>query len=171
MLKKLLTVILSLMFITSMLALPVNANASVSINASSVTICINQSIKVTTKKKNPKWSSSNKKVATVSSKGLVNGKKVGKAVITCEANRAKYKITVYVKNHSLKLDKKNNCKKCAHCKKVFPVAGTYAGIKIKNANDVVNLYNKAYNKTKIQTKSIPVTVKPLHTIKCLVKNL
>lgn len=47
-----------------------------------------------------KWSSSNKKVATVNSKGVVTGKKAGKATITCKLpNGTKYKCTVTVKKN------------------------------------------------------------------------
>ena len=49
-----------------------------------------------------KWSSSNKKVATVNSKGVVTGKKTGKATITCKLpNGKKYKCTVTVKKNKI----------------------------------------------------------------------
>lgn len=44
-----------------------------------------------------KWSSSNKKIATVSAKGLVTAKKKGKATITAKAGKKKYTCTVTVK--------------------------------------------------------------------------
>ena len=43
-----------------------------------------------------KWSTSNKKVATVSSKGIVTGKKSGKAVITATVGKRKLRCTVIV---------------------------------------------------------------------------
>lgn len=44
------------------------------------------------------WTSSNKKVATVSSKGVIKGIKKGKATITAKAGGKTYKCTVTVKN-------------------------------------------------------------------------
>ena len=44
-----------------------------------------------------KWSSSNKKVATVSAKGVVKGKKKGTAVITAKAGKSAWKCKVTVK--------------------------------------------------------------------------
>ena len=58
--------------------------------------------KLTLKLKNAKaskvkWSSSNKKIATVSSKGVVTAKKKGKATITAKYGSKKYKCTITVK--------------------------------------------------------------------------
>lgn len=47
-----------------------------------------------------KWSSSNKKIATVNSNGLVKGKKVGKAEITAVVNGKSFKSTVTVTKKS-----------------------------------------------------------------------
>ncbi len=44
-----------------------------------------------------KYKSSNKKIVTVNSKGVVKGKKVGKAKVTVTAGKAKFVITVTVK--------------------------------------------------------------------------
>lgn len=46
--------------------------------------------------KNTKWKSSNKKIATVSKKGVVKAKKSGAATITCTSNGRKVKCKVYV---------------------------------------------------------------------------
>ena len=48
-----------------------------------------------------KWSTSNKKIATVSSKGVVKGKKAGKVTITATYKNKKYKCTVTVKKSSM----------------------------------------------------------------------
>lgn len=48
-----------------------------------------------------KWSSSNKKVATVDSKGLVKAKKIGKAIITAAAGKKKLKCTVIVEKKTV----------------------------------------------------------------------
>ncbi len=54
-------------------------------------------LKVLNNSKKVKWSTSNKKIATVSKKGLVKGKKAGKATITAKVGKKKYKCTVNVK--------------------------------------------------------------------------
>lgn len=43
-----------------------------------------------------KWSSSNKKIATVSSKGIIKAKKIGKCTITAQVGKKKYKCTIKV---------------------------------------------------------------------------
>lgn len=62
----------------------VYANGQITLKASGIT-------------KGLKWSSSNKKVATVSSKGVVTAKKAGKAVITVKAGTKKASCKVTVK--------------------------------------------------------------------------
>lgn len=54
-------------------------------------------LKVKGTKKKVKWSSSNKKVASVSSKGKVKAKKAGKATITAKVGKKKYKCKITVK--------------------------------------------------------------------------
>ena len=52
-----------------------------------------------------KFTSSNKKVATVNSKGVVTAKKAGKAVITVKVGKLSKKVTIQVKAPSVKLTK------------------------------------------------------------------
>ena len=63
------------------------------------TLSVGQRTKLVLKnnKQTVKWSSSNKKVATVSSSGVVQGKKAGKATITAKAGKKKYSCKVTVK--------------------------------------------------------------------------
>ena len=56
--------------------------------------------------KNVKWSTANKKTATVSSKGKVTAKKAGKVKITAKYKNKKYTFTVTVKNAVLSEKKK-----------------------------------------------------------------
>ena len=58
-------------------------------------------LKVKGTKKKVKWSSSNKKVATVSKKGKVTAKKKGTATITARVGKKKYRCNVTVKNPTL----------------------------------------------------------------------
>lgn len=74
------------------------ANATVKLNATSVVIRPGKTkiLKVTGTKKKISWSSSNKKVATVSSKGKVTAKKYGVTTITAKVGSKKYKCKVKV---------------------------------------------------------------------------
>ena len=76
--------------------------AQVKLSKTKVTLSVGESVKlkVTGTKKKVKWSSSNKKVATVSKAGKVTGKKAGKATITAKVNGKKLKCTIKVQKAS-----------------------------------------------------------------------
>lgn len=80
-------------------AVSTQAAAKVKLNRKKVTITVGKSVtlKVKNTKKKAKWSTSNKKVATVNKKGKVTGKKAGKATITAKVGKQKYKCKVTVK--------------------------------------------------------------------------
>lgn len=75
------------------------AASSVSLNKKSITMVVKDTytLKVKGTSSKAKWSSSNKKVATVNSTGKVTAKKNGKTVITAKVNGRKYKCNVTVK--------------------------------------------------------------------------
>lgn len=75
-----------------------------------------------------KWKSSNKKVATVSSKGIVKGKKAGKAKITATAGKKKAVCTVTVKKIKKKVSKVTVTPKSLRL-----VKGKSANLKVKVA--------------------------------------
>lgn len=79
---------------------PIIKAASVKLNKSKLSLTVGKTykLKVKNNKKKVKWTSSNKKVATVSSKGKVCAKGKGKAVITAKVKNKKYKCYVIVKN-------------------------------------------------------------------------
>ncbi|MFQ9514656.1 MAG: Ig-like domain-containing protein [Eubacterium sp.] len=83
------------------------ATSKVKLNKSSVEIKKGKSytLKLQNNKKKIKWSSGNKKVATVSSKGKVKAKKDGTVTITAKAGSKKYKckVTVYSLTASTKV--------------------------------------------------------------------
>lgn len=58
-----------------------------------------------------KWKTSNKKIATVTKKGVVKGVKAGKATITCTYKNVKAKCVVTVKNPVTSIDVKTNAVK------------------------------------------------------------
>jgi uncharacterized protein YjdB len=68
----------------------VSAAKKVKLNKTKATIYVGKTItlKVENNKAKVKWSSSNKKTATVSKKGKVKGKKAGKVIITAKSTNA-----------------------------------------------------------------------------------
>ena len=84
--------------------LEANAASKVKLNKTKATITVGKTVtlKVKNTKKKVKWSSSNKRIATVSSKGKVKGKKAGKVTITAKIGKKKYKCKVTVKKKTTK---------------------------------------------------------------------
>lgn len=77
---------------------------STRLNKKSTTIQVGKTVrlKVNGTKKKVSWSSSNKKVATVTSKGKVKGIKAGKAIITAKVEKKKLSCKVVVKSNIAK---------------------------------------------------------------------
>lgn len=82
--------------------------ARISLNKSKVTITKGNTytLKLNNTKKRAKWSSNNKKVATVNSKGKVNAKAKGRAIITARIGGKRYKCTVIVKDSAYAMNSK-----------------------------------------------------------------
>ncbi len=76
------------------------AVSNTSLNKQNLTMTVKDTytLKVKGSASNTKWSSSNKKVATVNASGKVTAKKSGKAVITATVNGSVFKCKVTVKN-------------------------------------------------------------------------
>ena len=81
--RKHLTLLLLLLLLLSLM-IPITASAAVKISKKTVTLVRGKSttLKITGTKSEPKWKSSNKKVAAVNSKGKVLAKSSGTAVIS-----------------------------------------------------------------------------------------
>lgn len=94
---KILSVILTAALIGSLIASPTAAEAATKKLkvTSPKNVVVNRSIKIKTNIK-CKFKSSNKKIATVNSKGIVKGKKAGKVKITVIAKKGKQKKTVTI---------------------------------------------------------------------------
>ena len=94
----------------------------------SLTVGNKYNLKVTGTRQKVKWSSSNKKVATVTSKGVVTGKKAGTVKITAKVGSKKYICTVSVKNKkkaTLKVSSTNiNVRDKANVKVTYKDSGT-----------------------------------------------
>ena len=97
--KRHICLMLVFMLMVTMLPMNVDAASKVKINKTKTTIYVGQTITLKASgAKNVKWSTSNKKVATVSSKGKVTAKKKGNATITVKAGKKKATCKVTVKN-------------------------------------------------------------------------
>ena len=107
--KKVLAIVIALVLSISMMQTTnVSAATNAKLNKKKATIYVGKTVtlKLKNNKKKVKWSSSNKRVATVSSKGKVKGKKAGKATITAKVGKKKYKCKITVKKKVVK--KQNN---------------------------------------------------------------
>lgn len=84
-----------------------DAKKAVKLNKSKLTLQTGKTSKLKLKntKKKVKWSSKNKKVATVSRKGVVKAVSVGKTTITAKSGKKKYscKVTVVMSNADKKI--------------------------------------------------------------------
>ena len=103
--KKILAIVLAFVLSISMIpTINVSAAKKVKLNKTKVTIYVGKTVtlKLRSNKRKVKWSSSNKKVATVSKKGKVKGKKAGKATITAKVGKKKYKCKITVKKKNVK---------------------------------------------------------------------
>lgn len=94
---KLLSIFLVMLLVTTMVT--PNVQAAVKLNKSKATIYVGETLtlKLTGTKKAVKWSSSDKTVATVSSKGKVTAKSEGNVTITAKVQSKKYTCKVTVK--------------------------------------------------------------------------
>ena len=94
-----LALLFAFLVILPMTAARVYAASAVKLNRNKMTVSVDdkQTLKVTGTSKKITWSSSNKKIASVSSKGVVKALKAGKATITAKVGgkQLKCKVTVY----------------------------------------------------------------------------
>ena len=106
--KKLCAIVMVLIMAFSVTPESVFAAKKVKLNKTKATVYVGKSVqlKVNNNRKKVKWSTSNKKVAIVSKKGKVKGKKVGKATITAKIGKKKYKCKITVKKKVVKPSKK-----------------------------------------------------------------
>lgn len=99
--KKKIALGLSLVLVTASIAAPSTESqaAKMKLNRSSATITVGKKVtlKVRGTKKKVKWTTSKKAIASVSQKGVVTGKKAGKATITAKVGKKKFRCKVKVK--------------------------------------------------------------------------
>lgn len=112
--KKVLAIALVLMLSILMIPLSnVSAAKKVKLNKTKATIYVGKTVtlKLKNNKKKVKWSSSNKKVATVSSKGKVKGKEAGKVTITAKVGKKRWDCKITVKKKKISTKNNNNTNK------------------------------------------------------------
>lgn len=137
---RLLSLILAVMLILTSLSIPTDVSAAASkikLQKKTMTLFVSESTKVPIKSptkakelKKVSYSSSNKKVATVSKSGTINAKKTGKANITAKykGKKVTLKLTVKKKAKNPKLTLKSK-------KTTLYIGGTYS-IKVKKIKGV-----------------------------------
>lgn len=104
-----------------------------------------------------KWSSSNKKVATVNSKGLINAKKAGKATIVAKVNskiKSMCKVTVKNPPKSISFNKTAVTVRTGN---TYKIKYTLKG---KNSYGVVKWYSNNKNVATINSKGIVSAIAP-----------
>ena len=118
-------------------------------------------IKVTKTKVTGKvtFKSSNKKVATVNSKGVITGKKAGKAVITVKVGKYTKKLTVTVKKPSFKLTKSSAKLKKGQKVTIKSKAAPAAKVTYKTSNKKVATVNSKGVVTAKKKGTAKITVK------------
>lgn len=132
--KKAFTIIFTLVLVMLMVStINVSAAKKIRLNKTKATIYVGKtvSLKLKNSKKKIKWSSSNKKVAIVTKKGKVKGKKAGKVTITAKAGKKKYRCKITVKNQNQKRKKVMTVKE-----KIKKACITYG----KTSNDMSGAY-------------------------------
>ncbi|WP_026494890.1 Ig-like domain-containing protein [Butyrivibrio sp. WCD3002] len=126
--KSLLSCLFSVLMLTLTLSImnPVTAEAAVKLNKTEASVKVGKTTKLKikgAKGAKVKWSSSKKKIATVSNKGVVTGKKPGKTTIKAKVGGKTYKcqLSVFCKRHkyvetTIPATSEHGAYKCKKCK-------------------------------------------------------
>ncbi len=150
----------------------VEAKTKIKLNKTKLTLVKGKSytLKVIGNKKKIKWSTSNKKIATVNSKGKVTAKKKGVVTITAKIGSKKYKCKITVKN-PIKLNKtkvtlvkgKSTALKVTGTKK--KVTWSSSNKKVATVNSKGKVTAKKKGTVTITAKADGLTVKSKVTVK------
>lgn len=99
-LKKITVLLLAVVMVVTMLPVQTHAASKIQLNKTSTTLYVknNTTLKISGTSKNAKWATSNRKVATVTSKGKVTAVKAGTAYIYAKIGKKTYKCKVKVKS-------------------------------------------------------------------------
>jgi hypothetical protein len=119
-------------------------------------ICTTELAKLKVSGSKYKWKSSNKKIATVSSKGIVTAKKKGTATITAQKGKTKYKCKLIVE--SPKLSRKTASINIGKTYQ-FKVTGTKQKVKWTSSNASILSINSKGKATAKKSGTVFVTAK------------
>jgi hypothetical protein len=147
MVKRILTFLIALTLVfTSVNFTEVQASKKMKLNKTQVLVRIGSPVKLKVKnvkkKKKIKWKSSDKKIATVSKKGVVKGKNDGNCTITAKIGKKKLKCKIAV---ACKVAKKTTAKTMAAVAKKVKAKGTYNSSEgFYRYREKFDIYNFAY---------------------------
>ena len=148
--KRLLAVISAVILMTTMLIPAFQASAaSVRLNKTKIVLVVGQTynLKVSGTKKTPQWSSSNKKIVSVTKKGVIKGLKKGTATITAKIGKKKYKCKVTVEAPKLSSTKKT------------VTAGTSFALKLNGTKRTVKWYTSNKKIATVSSKGVVKTLR------------
>lgn len=148
--KRLLALISAVILMTTLLIPAFQASAaSVKLNKTKIVLVVGQTykLKVSGTKKTPKWSSSNKKIVSVTKKGVVKGLKKGTATITAKIGKKKYKCKVTVEAPKLSSTKKT------------VTAGTSFALKLNGTKRTVKWYTSNKKIATVSSKGVVKTLR------------
>ena len=148
--KKLLAFISAVILMTTMLVPAFEASAaSVKLNKTKIVLVVGQTykLKVSGTKKTPKWSTSNKKVVSVTKKGVVKGLKKGTTTVTAKIGKKRYKCKVTVESPKLSSTKRT------------VTAGTSFALKLNGTRRTVKWYTSNKKIATVSKKGVVKTLK------------
>lgn len=148
--KRLLALISAVILMTTMLIPAFQASAaSVKLNKTKIVLVVGQTynLKVSGTKKTPQWSSSNKKIVSVTKKGVVKGLKKGTATITAKIGKKTYKCKVTVESPKLSSTKKT------------VTAGTSFALKLNGTKRTVKWYTSNKKIATVSSKGVVKTLR------------
>ena len=148
--KRLLALISAVILMTTLLIPAFQASAaSVKLNKTKIVLVVGQTynLKVSGTKKTPKWSSSNKKIVSVTKKGVVKGLKKGTATITAKIGKKTYKCKVTVEAPKLSSTKKT------------VTAGTSFALKLNGTKRTVKWYTSNKKIATVSSKGVVKTLR------------
>lgn len=154
--KKLCNILLVVALLLVSLPIQVEA-ATVKLNKTQATIYIGKTLdlKVTGTSKKASWTSSNKAIATVSSRGTVTAKKEGTATITATVDKKAYKCKVTVKKPYI-----SNVKKTIYTGKIYTLKLNGTEIQsVKSSNTQVATVVKSGKVTGKKAGTATITLK------------
>ncbi len=162
-------IFMSFYIVPNILNMSTNSSYAASISKRSTIIAKGNTytLKIKGTKKKVKWYSSNKKVATVNSKGKVTAKKNGRATITAKVGKRKYKCSIKVVNPKLSKSSKTVVKNSTYTLKV---SGTTSKVKWYSSNKKIATVTSRGKVTAKKAGAATITAKVNgKKLKCTIK--